>query len=998
VPALNVDVLVTLVALTSDPMLVTDSHGGIVWVNPAFEACSGRHLVDVQGHALGTLLVSPEPVPVLAGSDETVASEHGLRLADGSELRVRARRTRIGGAGDPQAVVACVLDNLDAQDEARRAAEVLDVARQFGRIGVWERDIASGKGRFDERVLDFLGFAPGSDVPSFDEVAQHLHPGDRKQHAYRQSLSQAGNYVQRFRIVRPDGRIRLLQSQWKVVASEAGVPSRVVGLLVDDTEAHELARANNETGEQLALAVELGNIAIWRQDLTTRRFSYNAKASEMLGLAPSADGVLDETLRGRIHPDDRALVAGANRSALTSPQPVDVEARYARADGRWQFVLSRRVARRNEDGVPFEVLGVALDVTQQVEKTRRAAALARRLDIATSAAELAIWSRDIESQSGEWNAQMFQFFDRDPALGVPSRDGWLLLMHPDDRPRMALAREQLMQDRGGAVEHEYRVIRPSGELRWITQRARMELIDGRRTLLGVSMDVTARVRTEAALRSVNERIGLSARATGLGSWEWDTVTDESVWDESMFTLRGLTPRADAPSADERVALLHPDDRVQAVNAMRDAVLSLRAVAQEFRVVWPDGSVHWLASRATPVPEADGRVQRYIGVNWDVTTRVNAEAARQESLINQRKSEAKSEFLARISHELRTPLNAVLGFAQLLQIDHDRGAPAQRAHIDHVRSAGEHLLSMINDVLDLSSLESGQLRFDLTPVRMADVVAEVLPMMQSLASHFGIAVHAEAITGSVRVDRTRLRQILINLLSNAIKYNRPQGEVRISTQREGNALLLCVSDTGRGLSAGQLDQLFEPFNRLGIESQNIEGTGIGLAIVKALVDRMQGSIRVSSSVGEGSVFEVRLPVDGLDAPIVQATSARKGSILYIEDNPVNVLLVEELVSSRDDLRIVSVATGAEGVSQARALLPDLVLVDMQLPDFDGFEVLRRLRAQPDTAALTCIALSANAVPEDIALALKAGFSEYWTKPINLRAFLASLAAVFPPRAG
>ena len=997
-PALNTDVLAALVALAHDPMLVTDPQDRIVWVNAAFEARSGHRLADVQGHALRTLLVSPQPLPLVALGGETVASEHSLRLADGSELQVRARRTSVGGADDSQAAVACVLNDLSVQQEARRASEVFDVAREFGRIGVWERDIASGMGRFDAQVLAFFGFAPDAEAPSFEDVAQRFHPDDRKQHAYPHSLGQAGNYMQRFRIVRPDGGIRLVQSQWKVVESEAGVPSRVVGLLVDDTEVHELARAYNETSEQLALAVDLGNIAIWRQDLATRRFFYNAKASEILGLAPSSNGVPDDAIHSLIHPDDRALVAAANLSAMTSSQPIDAEARYARGDGGWLYVLSRRVARRNEAGEPFEMLGVALDVTQQVEKTRRAAELARRLEIAASAAELGIWSRDIESQHGEWNAQMFHLFDRDIALGVPSREGWLLLMHPDDRPRMGLAREQLMGACGGAVEHEYRVVRPSGELRWITQRARMELIDGRRTLLGVSMDVTARMRAEAALRSVNERVGLAARATGLGSWEWTPASDESVWDESMFTLRGLAPRADVPGAEERLAMLHPDDRAQAVDVLRDAVLSRRAAAQEFRVVWPDGSVHWLASRATPVLEADGRILRYIGVNWDVTARVNAEAARQESLIAQRKSEAKSEFLARMSHELRTPRNAVLGFAQLLQIDHDRGAPAQRAHIDHVRSAGEHLLSLINDVLDLSSVESGQLRFELAPVRVADVVAEVLPMMQPLARQYGIAVHADAINGSVRVDRTRLRQILINLLSNAIKYNRPQGEVRIGTQSDGDTLLLRVSDTGRGLSAGQIDQLFEPFNRLGMASENIEGTGIGLAIVKALVDRMQGSIHVTSAVGQGSTFEVRLPVDGLDAPVVPANAARNGSILYIEDNPVNVLLVEELVASRDDLRIVSVGTGAEGVNQARVLMPDLVLVDMQMPDFDGFEVLRRLHAQPDTAALTCIALSANAMPEDIALALKAGFSDYWTKPINLRAFLASLAAVFPPRAG
>ena len=742
---MNTDILNALVALSHDPMLVTDAQDRIVWINDPFEARSGHRLCDLRGQSLSTLLSSTVATPIA----EAVVSDHRLRMADGTELRVRARRMRVGGAAGSEVAVVCVLEDLSAQHE-----------------------------------------------------------------------------------------------------------------------------------------------------------------------------------------------------------------------------------------------------------TRRAAGLSKRLDVAAAAAELGIWSRDVESQAGEWNAQMFRLFDREPALGVPSREGWLTLMHPDDRLRMGQAPDQLMLARSGAVEHQYRVVRPSGELRWITQRARLETLDGRRLMLGISMDVTARVHAEVALRTINERAGLAARATGLGSWEWNTVTDASVWDDAMFTLRGLLPRAVAPGADERLAMVHADDREQADDVLRDAVLSRQPAAQEFRVVWPDGSVRWLASRATPMPEEDGRILRYIGVNWDVTERMTAEAARQDSVIAKRKSEAKLAFLARMSHELRTPLNAVLGFAQLLQLDHDRGVPVQRAHIDHVRTAGDHLLSLINNVLDLSSLESGELRIELTPVQVADVVAEVLPMLEPLARRHGIVVHAEALAGSVRADRMRLRQIVINLLSNAIKYNRAQGEVRLETQPAAGAVVLRVSDTGRGLTPEQIEQLFEPFNRLGLESENIEGTGIGLAIVKALVDHMRGSIHVSSKVGQGTVFEVCLPVATEPGPAASGgtENARKGRILYIEDNPVNVLLVEELVASRDDLSILSVGTGAEGVSHARRLQPDLVLVDMQLPDFDGFEVLRRLRAQPETAALTCIALSANAMPGDIALALKAGFSDYWTKPINVRVFLASLAAVFAPRVG
>ena len=893
----------------------------------------------------------------------------------------------------------------EARTEARRLAELLDVAQDFGRVGVWERDVATGKGRWDPRVFEFFGLDPAKGTPSFQDGVQRIHPDDRSLVKYHESLDQAGNYSQRFRIVRPDGSLRVVQSLWRVLNSAAGVPARVVGVMVDDTEVYELARALNETSSQLELAVNLGNIAIWRQDLVTGRFHSVAKAFELLGREPRSEGLSNEELRALVHPDDLAQIDATNPAAFDSAQPVDQEIRYRHADGTWRCLLTRRVVRRNAKGVATELVGVALDVTQRVEKSRHAAELAKRLEVATSAAELGVWSRDSHSLSGEWNAQMFRLFDRDPRLGVPTREEWLLLMHPDDRPFMSLAKDQLMQSSDAAMEHEFRVIRKNGELRWIAQRARREVIDGRTLLLGVSMDVTARVRAEAALRTVNERVALAARSIGLGTWEWNIVTGAATWDDAMFTLRGLAVRATAPTEAQRLAMAHPDDRARVAHGLRDAVLSRLPVANEFRVVWPDGTVRWLATRATPIREADGRVLRYIGVDWDVTERVNAEAARQEGLIAQRESAAKSEFLARMSHELRTPLNAVLGFAQLLQRDQDRGLPVQRAHIDHIRIAGDHLLALIDDVLDLSSLQSGQLKLDLQSLLVADVVAEVLPMVEPLARLHGIAVHTGSVAGSVRADRTRLRQVLINLLTNAIKYNRAQGEVRVDTRLADDGLTLRVSDTGRGLTPEQIGQLFEPFNRLGLERESIEGTGIGLAIVKALVDGMQGSIRVTSQAAQGTVFEVTLPGASThprtDAPhstdaFSSGTGGSRWQILYIEDNPVNVLLVEELVASRSDLAIVSVGTGAEGVSRARMLRPDLVLVDMQLPDFDGFEVLRRIRSHAETASLNCIALSANAIAEDIALALQAGFSDYWTKPINLRGFLASLEAIFPTR--
>jgi CheY-like chemotaxis protein/anti-sigma regulatory factor (Ser/Thr protein kinase) len=284
----------------------------------------------------------------------------------------------------------------------------------------------------------------------------------------------------------------------------------------------------------------------------------------------------------------------------------------------------------------------------------------------------------------------------------------------------------------------------------------------------------------------------------------------------------------------------------------------------------------------------------------------------------------------------------------------------------------------------------------------------VPLVESLAAQHGVVVEIGEARGAARGDATRLRQVLINLLSNAIKYNRRGGRVTVHAAPAGDKAVLRVQDTGRGLTPTQLTSLFEPFNRFGAENEGIEGTGIGLTIVKALVEGMGGRVAVSSKRGEGTVFEVVLsmasdghgadePPEALDsaqAPWSEPRRERAGQILYIEDNQVNVLLVEELVKTVSGLAISSEATGRAGVARAQALRPDLVLIDLQLPDFDGFEVLRRLRAEPRTAAIPCIALSANAMPEDIERGLAAGFADYWTKPIDFSAFLTALKKRFP----
>jgi two-component sensor histidine kinase len=323
--------------------------------------------------------------------------------------------------------------------------------------------------------------------------------------------------------------------------------------------------------------------------------------------------------------------------------------------------------------------------------------------------------------------------------------------------------------------------------------------------------------------------------------------------------------------------------------------------------------------------------RRIGVNWDVTDSRTADAARQAHEIAQRENLAKSQFLARMSHELRTPLNAVLGFAQLLATEergHNEAAQMRRRRVQHIQSAGRHLLDLINDVLDLSSLESGEVRIALQPVPLSCALTQTLPLVEPLMAEHGVTLHVGDTACTVLADATRLRQVLVNLLSNAAKYNRPGGQVQVHAHADTvdgqRQVLIEVADTGLGMAPQQLAHLFEPFNRLGAERDGVEGTGIGLAIVKALVERMGGRVSVSSQPGEGSVFQVWL-ADGTDTPLPAATpspssrpvdlptgpatsAAPRGTLLYIEDNPVNALIIAELIGRRSDLQLHLAADG------------------------------------------------------------------------------------------
>ena len=782
------------------------------------------------------------------------------------------------------------------------------------------------------------------------------------------------------------------------------------------------------------MAITLAGIGIWQHQAGTGLLKCNHQGWSLLGLPAQRHGRPLSSLLALLHPEDQASILhqlSEAQSGGPSVGPVELGARCRHRDGRWRYLLTRRVARLDTNGHLLGHVGVVLDLSDHYEQQQLALGLAQRLEMATAAAGVGIWGLQLgQPQVTHWDEQMRALHGLGADAEPPRLSDYIAnLVLETDRASVAEGMATLMQRREGLLDLDLRIVRPDGRVRRLATRTSISGADGQRQLHGVMLDVTERHSTEDQLRQANERAALAARGAGIGTWESDALALAGWWDEQMFRLRGRAPMHGPVPIELMLSWLHPEDReVYSVNvgaALRDDA----PTHSEFRVVLPDGSHRWLASRSTPVRDEHGTTVRRIGINWDITDVRNAAQVREERALVQRESQAKSRFLARISHELRTPLNAVLGFSQLLLAEQGPPDPSTwRRRVEHVQASGEHLLALIDDVLELSSLESGELPLSLQPVALAPLAKTSLPLVELLAIEHGVSLHLGALDGWAQADPVRLRQVLLNLLSNAIKYNRPGGSVTVSARADAGWLLLQVEDTGRGLDADQISHLFEPFNRLGQEREGIAGTGIGLAIVQASVQHMGGAVRVHSELGKGSCFEISLqqasaptavdllahstadlavnPVAGFaddlaNTQLSAGTAAAPGTpspacsgrLLYIEDNEVNLLIVRELVSRRSDIEFLSAVDGTSGLAAARAQQPALILLDMQLPDMDGFEVLRRLRGDPATAEIRCIALSANAMPEDIGRAREAGIDDYWTKPLDLRAFMRSIDQLF-----
>ncbi len=505
-------------------------------------------------------------------------------------------------------------------------------------------------------------------------------------------------------------------------------------------------------------------------------------------------------------------------------------------------------------------------------------------------------------------------------------------------------------------------------------------------------------RSEATLRRAQS-------VAKTGSWRLDLQANLIEWSEETYRLFGLA-NGSPVSYDTILLHTHHEDRALLRNSWRQAVRDEASFSLEHRVTRSDGSALWLRATAEFLRDQNGRVTEAVGTVQDITLQKETEAAliAAKQMADQA-SKAKSEFLSNMSHELRTPLNAILGFAQLISSAKDSPLSARQSeHIQYIMEGGQHLLNLINEILDLAKIEAGKLQLSLEATSVRELINESLAFCQPLAEKYEIRLDdlSEQDLPLILIDHTRGRQILLNLISNAIKYNRKGGRASIKAEERNGHLRITVSDTGYGVPLHKQDELFKPFSRLGAEASSIEGTGIGLVLTRHLVENMNGEIGFESEVDVGSRFWVEFPLakKGESAGALNSTApAYKTSesafdkkprlMLYIEDNQTNLRLIEETIKEIVGLTLISATDAESGIALAETHQPDIILLDINLPGMSGIEALEELKRNPVTRRIPVIALSADATKGTIERGRAAGFFEYLVKPVVIPELLQAL---------
>ncbi len=746
----------------------------------------------------------------------------------------------------------------------------------------------------------------------------------------------------------------------------------------------------------LSAIVDSSSDALISIDREGRVTSWNSAAEQMFGYSRAE--IIGKAYEVLVPPDDLATFRSSLQATGEGSGPLAARetVRMARDGRRVEVSLSAFTVIGGGTTVSGAILR---DLTAQRRAENTLRETQQRLQAILDNSPNLIYLKDVEGRFVMVNRQLAELLECPPGevVGKTAYD-----LFPSEVADTFAESDRIVLASRASFEREERVIFPRGERVTINSKFPLFGLDGTLEFIcGIATDMTARRQAEDDLRELQWQLQGIMENTFTSMYVKDLEGRYTLVNHELEELLGRP--ASEILGQTAHDLLPPETAAHLTAHDREAVEAEMSITHEVTLAVPGGD-RVVLSNKFPLRGRDGTIQYLGGIALDITDRKRVESAlASATAAADAANRAKSEFLSRMSHELRTPLNVVLGFGQLLQLDDLR--PDQEEAVGHILNAGTHLLDIINDALDISRVESGRVSLSLEPVELATFCRETTQLLRPLADASGIRIEEPAPQADepwVTADRQRLKQILLNLISNAIKYNHQGGLVTISWAMTETGTLRCaVADTGPGIAPEKHHRVFTPFDRLGAEGTGIEGTGLGLALTKRLVEAMGGAIGFESDAGSGATFWIDL-LPAVRPGSVQAGEAIRGIsaapagpsqpkvIVYIEDSLANVDLMEFLLARWTNVTVIPAMQGRMGLDLVRQHHPDLVLLDLNLPDLPGEEVLRALKSDPATSGITVVVASADATPQQIERLMAAGATEYFTKPFNVPRLLEALA--------
>lgn len=897
---------------------------------------------------------------------------------------------------------------MAAQDELRRSEEKLLEAQAAAKIGTWDWEIKQNKLYWSDEVFKIFDVSntPGERIftNTFESFIEHVYRDDQEivRQAVQASLKDINKpYHVSHRVSTLDGEIRHVEETGKV-DFEDGKPVRMLGVVQDVTQRYLQEREINQFKYTLDQTLD----CVYMFDAESLHFTY-----------------VNEGAKNQV---------GYSAKELLSLHPYDINPEYSRKTFQRKIkplledqlpALSFETIHQNKQGqrIPVEIF---LQYIQMEEAPAKFIAIVRDISEQKKAFQLlqtqsriidqihdSVISTDLEGFITSWNkgAEKMFGYSADEVLRKH-----ISFVYPREEHDFLQNNVILPLRQEGEYEIESRMIRESGEEFWGHLSLSMLYDEDHSAMgmIGYTMDITDRKKAEAELKESEYLLEQAQRIAKVGHWKLRPSIDEFQVSEQLIRIFELN--SGKVSLEQLLNVMSVEDKNETYHLVERSVKFGESWSKEVKLILASGNKKWIQASCEIIKDEVGSVIELVGVVQDITE-IKHYRMRLEDLVEERTAEmkaakdeaeranrAKSEFLSRMSHELRTPLNAILGFVQLLSIDKRFAlTEMQKDSVNEIELASRHLLHLVNDILDLSGIESGYLQLNIQDVEINPLVGTCIKQVKSLAMEKKVTLNLESESHyHVRADQTRLKQVMLNLLSNAIKYNREGGSVNVKHEQQNGCLTITVQDTGVGIPEQELARLFKPFERLDSTSSTVEGTGIGLALAKKLVESMHGKIGVESTLGKGSNFWFEIPLseanDSVDSRIDTETAAfhnpsfvAQKRVLYIEDNAANLRLIKKIISMREDLLLMTAGTAEEGLALVKEHRPDLVLLDLNLPGMNGFEALQILKADEQTENIPVFAISANAMQHDIDYGKSVGFDEYLTKPINLAEFFAKI---------